>query len=209
MLPYCSSGSQASKSECLVRKVPVLFLRGDVAQDLGKGRGVNGDLGGGVDGSGGGRGSLEGLSGLVGLSLRFAASRESSDMQAASDEAIDIPLLGVRGGIELSKVLQGENLRASRLGAFTIPFLTGARAIKLNGGLETLTIRLLMGPSCLPPRVPSDVVGLESAILAPLSFASDDFGRPAFDVEWTVGCRIPLPTLDENEVAVEADVFLE
>lgn len=105
---------------------------------------------------------------------------------------------------------KGEMFRVSLLGMDTEPFLTGARAAKLYLGVEERdTIRLPLGPSWFSPRVPSDVVGLVSAILLPLSFASDDFGRARFDVGWIAGGRIPLPTLAENvDAVVEADVLL-
>ena len=65
---------------------------------------------------------------------------------------------------------------------------------------------MLLGPSCIPPRFPRDVAGLESAAL-PRSRASDDLGRARLD---EVGGRRPLPTLAEKfGGCAAADVLLE
>lgn len=63
-----------------------------------------------------------------------------------------------------------------------------------------------MGPSCNPPRVPSEVAGLEPTCLL-LSLANDDFGRARLVA---VGGRTPLPTLAEKKLGVvAADTLLE
>lgn len=105
----------------------------------------------------------------------------------------------------------GEMFRVSLLGMYmaVLAGLMGARAVKFNWGLEKSIIRLLLGPSWFSTRVSIDVVGLGLAILVPRSFASDDLGRARLDTGRIPGGRMPLPTLIENEDAVELDVFLD
>lgn len=124
----------------------------------------------------------------------------------ADNCAVMEPVLEIRWA-SLSKGEDWATACAKRgflLGGFTTGFLLGAEDTLFRGVMGG--IRLLLGPSCIPPpRVPWDVAGLES-IVFPRSLASAVLGRPRF---MDVGGRIPLPTLAEKpDETEEADEML-
>ena len=131
-----------------------------------------------------------------------------SAKRVVMDIVLDTLRLGSGGRIG-PNCLAGETTRASLFCIEKNPLQAGARGTKLGGGIWD-TLRLLLGPSWFPPRVPSDVAGLGAAALVPLSLANDDFARATPEVGCAEGGRIPLPTLAEKvDIFVDVDVFLE
>lgn len=178
---------------------------------LGKGGGLKAGFSRNFETRGDGRGSFEGLSGRA-LGLGVSGHNESSAMRVVIEKVLDISRRIGRGPMRGPAALMDEKLRVSLLGKTMIAFLIGcigARAAKFSGAMGVSTIRLLLGSSWVSPRVSIDVAGLGLAERVPLSLASDDFGRARFEVGRTAGGRMALPTLIENEEAVEFEVFLD
>lgn len=217
MLPYCSSGSQATKLESFVRYCLLARLRGVVRASLGKGLGVNdlgvkGSLATGEQGRDeeGGRGSLEGLSdrapetGVWGSNDRFDSLSASESI-----EMVRIRLAHVFMVVDGS--LTGETFRTRCfVGLNAFPFVARDGAGVILGLWERDIIRLPLGTSATPGWVPCAVSNRDSALLVVRSLARDDFGRARLDVDREAANRVGLPRLAEKlEEMDEAEVSLE
>ena len=95
MLLYCSSGSQASKSEYFVSLGPVLFLRGD-GVFLGNGGGLNTGFPRAFGARGDGLGTLEGLPKRA-FGFEVSGYKDNSAIRAVIEKVLEVSRRSIWG----------------------------------------------------------------------------------------------------------------